>query len=76
MSTYSVGRNFDGAVMGSGITGRRLNVRVFAPAWWQVWRWVTYWRAPSRGRVTLLFMGRPYELRCIGIAPRVRSRRP
>lgn len=72
MSQRYVERNFDGAVMGS--TDSLRDFRVFAPAWWQVWRWWTYWRATSRGHVTVTFMGRAYTLRCIAVPPRYRRR--
>jgi hypothetical protein len=40
---------------GTELTTLSGKIRVFAPRWWQVWRWFWYWRQPIRGKVIVTF---------------------
>lgn len=41
--------------MGDGdlVTGLFETYQLFRPRWWQVWRWVEWFRIPKRHRITL-----------------------
>lgn len=49
---------FDGEVMRTS-DGRYW--RIMAPRWWEVWRWIAWWLAPSRGRVRVRMAGDGWE---------------
>lgn len=73
LRSYRVSRRFDGMISADG-AGRRY--RVFAPAWWQVWRWVAFLRASVRGSLNVIVDGKFYRVRALGIpASPVRPRR-
>lgn len=41
---------------------------IFAPRWWQVWRWLSWFRAPARGRVSVCIGGENHSVRCMAVA--------
>lgn len=72
ISDYQIARQYDGAKMGD-LHGHTF--QVFAPGWWQVWRWWTYWTATMRGVITLYTAtGRTVQARSIAVPARRRLR--
>lgn len=48
-----------------------VRMRVFAPRWWQIWRWLSWWRARRRGCTGLITLstsfGPPFDVRVIEV---------
>ncbi len=64
LRSYRVSRRFDGMISADA-EGRRY--RVFAPAWWQFWRWFSFFRSQWRGSLNVIADGKFYRVRAIGI---------
>lgn len=53
---------FDGIFTGDGEGGL---YRVYEPRWWQLARWIAWWRMPTKTSITMTLGGREITLRVV-----------